>query len=86
MTAVAGRIREVIREARVLSMEIAALGDMDDLYHAGLTSHAAVHLMLGLKERFDVEFPDRLLRRRTFESVAAIEAAITELLNEKVTA
>ena len=86
MTTVTDQIREIIREGGALPVDIATLGDSDDLYAAGLTSHATVNLMLGLEEKFDIEFPDRLLRRRTFESVAAIGAAITELLDEKVAA
>jgi acyl carrier protein len=34
-------------------------------------------LMLALEEEFDVEFPDSLLRRRTFSSVEAIVEALT---------
>jgi len=86
VTTVTDQIREVIREGGALPVDIATLDDSDDLYAAGLTSHATVNLMLGLEEKFDIEFPDRLLRRRTFESVAAIGAAITELLDEKVAA
>jgi acyl carrier protein len=36
--------------------------------------------MLALEDAFDVEFPERLLRRRTFESIASIAAALDELL------
>lgn len=86
MTAVTDKIRDVLREGGGLPVDIATLGDTDDLYAAGLTSHATVNLMLGLEEKFDIEFPDRLLRRRTFESIAAIRLAITELLDEKVAA
>ena len=86
MTSVTDMIREVLREGGALPVDVATLGDTDDLYAAGLTSHATVNLMLGLEEKFDLEFPDRLLRRRTFESIAAIRAAITELLDEKVAA
>ena len=39
--------------------------------------------MLGLEETFDVEFPDRMLQRKTFESIASIRAAVSELLAEK---
>ena len=35
--------------------------------------------MLSLEEAFDVEFPDTLLRRRTFSSVDAIVEALTEI-------
>jgi len=50
-----------------------------DLYAAGLTSFAAVQLMLALEEEFDVEFPERMLNRRSFASVDAIAACVAEL-------
>ncbi len=77
------QIRLVLNEGGTLPVDATSLKDTDDLYAVGLTSHATVNLMLGLEERFDVEFPDRLLRRRTFESIAAISAAVTELLSSK---
>jgi len=55
------------------------LGERDDLYAAGLTSHASISVMLGLEEAFDVEFPDRMLTREVFSSIASIRAALTEL-------
>jgi len=55
------------------------LTDDADLYQAGLTSHASVNVMLALEDAFDVEFPERMLRKKTFESVAAIRAALDEL-------
>jgi acyl carrier protein len=76
-------IRLVLNEGGTLPVDATTLKDGDDLYAAGLTSHATVNLMLGLEERFDVEFPDRLLRRRTFESIDAISTAVTELLASK---
>lgn len=76
-------IRLVLNEGGTLPVDATTLKDGDDLYTAGLTSHATVNLMLGLEERFDVEFPDRLLRRRTFESIDAISTAVTELLAGK---
>jgi acyl carrier protein len=69
----------VIAQHGRLAVDVAALSDIDDLYRAGLTSHASVNLMLALEDAFDIEFPDRLLRRETFESVAAIRGAIDEL-------
>jgi acyl carrier protein len=35
--------------------------------------------MLGVEEALDVEFPDRLLRRSTFQSVRSIREALAEL-------
>ena len=73
------RIRDLVTAHGRLAKDVGALGDHDDLYAAGLTSHASVDLMLALEDEFEVEFPERMLRRQTFESVAAIQAALTEL-------
>lgn len=73
------RVRKIIQETGWLQGDVTALGDGDDLYAAGLTSHATVNLMLALEEAFDVEFPDRLLKRRTFESLNAIVEALVEI-------
>ena len=35
--------------------------------------------MLALEDAFDVEFPDRMLKRSVFESIASISAAVAEL-------
>jgi acyl carrier protein len=74
------RVRGVVAEHGRLAVDIATLADDDDLYRAGLTSHASVNLMLALEDEFEVEFPDRLLRRQTFESVASICEGLTELV------
>jgi len=72
-------IRRVIAEHARLREDVAALTDTDDLYEAGMTSHASVNVMLGIEDAFDVEFPDAMLKRSVFESVAAIQAALLEL-------
>jgi acyl carrier protein len=72
-------IREVLEANGRLPVSAMTLRDDDDLYQNGLSSHASVNVMLGLENAFDVEFPDELLRRDTFKSVAAIEAALTTL-------
>jgi len=73
------KIRHILKAHGRLSQDIDALADDADLYQAGLTSHASVNVMLALEGDFDVEFPDRMLKRSVFESVAAIRAAIEEL-------
>jgi len=45
-----------------------------------MVSHASVTLMLALEERFDIEFPERMLRRGAFASIAAIRSGLEELL------
>ncbi len=74
------QIREIVAQYGRLPVEVEGLADDDDLYRAGLTSHASVNLMLALEDAFDLEFPERLLRRQTFESIAAIRGAVEELL------
>jgi acyl carrier protein len=73
------QIREVLASFGRLAVDVSALDDRDDLYAAGLTSHASVNVMLGLEDAFDIEFPERLLRKPTFASIAAIRNALDEL-------
>ena len=77
--AVTGRIRRVLSEHGRLSADAATIAGEADLYQAGMTSHASVNVMLALEGEFDVEFPDHMLRRGVFGSIAAIRAAIVEL-------
>ncbi len=72
-------IRAILKEHGRLSADVATLADDSDLYQAGMTSHASVNVMLALEGKFDVEFPDRMLKRGVFGSVASILAAIEEL-------
>jgi acyl carrier protein len=73
------RVRALLKTTGRLQTGIDTLANDADLYDAGLTSHATVNLMLALEEAFDVEFPDALLRRRTFSSVDAIVEALAEI-------
>ena len=72
-------IRAILREHGRLAEDVATLSDQSDLFQAGLSSHASVTLMLALEEYFDVEFPERMLHRRTFASIASIRACLEEL-------
>jgi acyl carrier protein len=73
------RIREIVGEHGRLGVDVAQLHGDASLYQAGLTSHASVNLMLAIEEAFGIEFPERMLRRRTFESIASIAGAVSEL-------
>ena len=72
------RIRKIVSESSFLPPGT-KITDSDDLYAAGLTSHASVELMLQLEDEFDVEFPERLLKRSTFESIASLHEALAGL-------
>jgi acyl carrier protein len=72
-------IRTILKNHGRLSVDVAALPEEGDLYQAGLTSHASVNVMLALEGQFDIEFPDRMLKRGVFGSIASIRAAVEEL-------
>jgi acyl carrier protein len=73
-------IREILSEHARLPVEMDEISDDDDLYQAGMTSHASVSVMLALEDAFDIEFPESMLRKGTFESVTAISAALSSLV------
>ena len=73
------QIRGVLRDHGRLKQDVSGLGADDDLYQHGMTSHASVNVMLALEGAFDIEFPDHMLKRSVFCSIAAIERALTEL-------
>lgn len=72
-------IRGVLKRHGRLAKDIADLSADADLYQAGLTSHASVNVMLALEGTFDIEFPDHMLTRSVFASVASIQSAVEEL-------
>lgn len=72
-------IRKILAEHARLQQDALTLPETADLYQAGMTSHASVNVMLALEGAFDVEFPDHMLRRSVFESIAAMREAIREL-------
>ena len=73
------RVRELVSQHGRLSVSVTELADDSDLYNAGLTSLATVGLMLALEDGFDIEFPDAMLSRKTFGSIASLAAAVEEL-------
>jgi len=77
-------IRIILHEHARLTQDARLLTDDADLYQVGMTSHASVNVMLALEGRFDIEFPDRMLRRGVFASISAISAAIGELVAASV--
>ena len=73
-------IREILAKHGRLSVDISQLEDDGDLYEAGLTSLITVNLLLAIEDHFDVEFPDELLSRRTFQSIGALAEAVEDLV------
>ena len=72
-------VREVLQQHAKLPVDVDSLGGSDNLYQAGMTSHASVSVMLALEDRFDIEFPDAMLTRNAFESIDAIADGVGQL-------
>jgi acyl carrier protein len=81
MTMHSEAIRAIVAQHARLSADVNTLTDDSDLYQAGLTSLTTVNLMLALEDHFDIEFPDKMLGRKTFESIRSLSEAIEELLS-----
>ena len=77
---ISARVRKVLKDHGRLSDDPNSIAPDADLYQSGLTSHASVNVMLALEEEFEVEFPDRMLTRNVFNSIASICDALGELL------
>jgi len=74
-------IRDLLKKHAGLPVNVDELAGGADLYAAGLSSFASVQLMLALEENFDIEFPDSLLNRKSFQSIEAIERSVDSILN-----
>jgi acyl carrier protein len=74
-------IRDLLKKHAGLPVNVDELADGADLYAAGLSSFASVQLMLALEENFDIEFPDSLLNRKSFQSIDAIERSVASILD-----
>ncbi|MCA8925556.1 MAG: acyl carrier protein [Planctomycetes bacterium] len=74
------KVRQVIAEHAQLPADLPPLEDQTNLYEVGMASRASVNMMLALESVFEIEFPDSMLNRAVFESIAAISEAVEELL------
>jgi acyl carrier protein len=79
-------IRQALDQHGRLSAPAASLDDATDLFAAGLASFSVVQVMLALEAQLGVEFPDRMLNRKSWSSIASISACLTELTQEKAVA
>jgi acyl carrier protein len=76
-------IRELLKKHAGLQVDVDTLDAGADLYAAGLSSFASVQLMLAIEERFDVEFPDSMLNRKSFQSIDAITRTVTTITEDR---
>jgi acyl carrier protein len=76
-------IRKILGEVARLETHVDSLSDQDDLYEAGLSSLATVHVMLAVENEFGIEIPDKMLTRQLFRSINSLAAAVEQLRQEQ---
>ncbi|MGO4325721.1 acyl carrier protein [Cupriavidus sp. 2TAF22] len=76
-------IRQILADVARLDVSVEALDDQADLYEAGLSSLATVHVMLAIENAFNIEIPDAMLTRQLFRSVNSLAAAAEQLRQQQ---
>jgi acyl carrier protein len=79
MSDLVAKVRAIVGAQARLTKPVATLGDRDDLFAAGMSSHASVNVMLALETELGVEFADHMLTRDVFTSIASLAAAVASL-------
>ena len=74
------QIRDVLATHGRMAVDPREVEEEADLYELGLTSHAAVDVMLALEDAFDIEFPEEVLKKSTFASVYNITQVVEGLV------
>ncbi len=74
------QIRQILANHAKLTADITKLERGCDLYSVGLTSLTTVNLMLAIEDGFDIEFPDHMLSRQTFQSIDSLAGAVEDLM------
>lgn len=75
------KIREILKKHGNLTEDVENLKDDNNLYEAGLASHSSVNVMLALETEFNIEFPDEVLSKQMFASIANMKSVIEKVLN-----
>lgn len=72
-------VRNIVLELEDFATVGGVISDTSSLYDAGLSSYGTVNLMLALETEFDIQFPDMLLTRKTFETITSIASVVEAL-------
>ncbi|MGC8512513.1 MAG: acyl carrier protein [Acidimicrobiales bacterium] len=75
-------IREVIAQNARLVVAAEDIADDDDLHRLGLSSQGLVAVMLGLEDELGVQFPDEVLSKDTFSSIASIRDTLARITDD----
>lgn len=73
------QIRDILAQNGRLAVPVEKLDANADLFAAGLDSLAIVNVLMCLEEQFDIELPDTMLQRKSFSSIATIDAVVGQL-------
>ena len=79
---IAQDIRDILGTNEAFAGRADQLSEDDSLFDLGLDSFGSVQLMLALEERFNVEFPDDLLNRKSFSTIRSISEAVSTLIRQ----
>ncbi|MEJ2768387.1 acyl carrier protein [Mycetohabitans sp. B46] len=80
------KLRAILAQWADLDVPIASLPDDASLYDAGMSSLAAVKILMAIENAFNVEIPDEWLTRELFTSVASLSQAIKQLQSDEAAA
>lgn len=72
-------VRDVLTRVGRLSVDATTVEPDTDLFDVGMNSHASVNVMVELEDALEIEFPDAMLRRSTFTTVANIVDALDRM-------
>jgi len=72
-------LRSILDKHGRLGVPAAGLDDTADLFRLGLDSIGIVNVMLAVESTFGIEFPDALLTRQTFSSIASVASVVRQL-------
>lgn len=70
--ALQARLLPLIDAHASIDRPAASLDASDDLATFGMSSHDSIQLMMALEAEFSIEFPNALLTKASFQSIAAI--------------
>jgi acyl carrier protein len=82
LTTTRDAVRTVLAAHGSLRTDPWRMAPTDDLYAAGLTSMASVHVLLAVEAALGIEFPERALDRALFSSIDSLATTAATCLRD----
>lgn len=76
-------VRKIVQTLEDFASSSTPIGDTTSLYDAGLSSYGTVNLMLAIETEFNIQFPDTLLTRKTFETITSVAGVVESLQRQQ---